>query len=765
MHRLSNLILLTALGACAGARTPAPTPTDGAESSAEVARALDAWHDAAARADEAAYFACFAEGAVFLGTDATERWDVAAFRAYAHPHFAKGRAWSFKATRRAVSVAPSGDYAWFDEDLATPNLGPARGSGVVVREGGTFKILQYNLSVPIPNERFGDVKRLLEAASGAPRLAKDSAPPRRFTDPERQAKISALVPKLDALVEGELRAQKVPSLAFALIVDGEVALSSVRGLADVGAAAPATRETVYRIGSITKTFTAEALLLLRDQGRLSLDDRLDRYLPEAAALVYEPRDAKPITLRQVLTHTAGLPRLGDFDYTRPDRDVTEGEMLAALAGARVREPGTQYLYSNFGVSLLGLVVSRLSGTSYRVFVRDAFFRPLGMATASFDAADVPRGRLALGYRAQTSTSPEPAWRLGASEAAGGIYASLDDMARWVAFQLDAWPPRDDPDGAPLSRASRRESHASSWLNSIGAGVEAGRVGATAEAVGLAWHRRQTCAFDAIVQHSGAIDGFHASVAFAPDRGFGLVVLSNALYADTDRLVTEALQTIAASDALRPREETPAKNLSDAVALFARNYQALDEATYTALLTPSFRAKVTLDQMREVGASLARKHGACGEPKLEAMESPVRASFRLPCRHGAILARAAAEGAQLGMLFVRSAGLRPSPALDTAAARVLALSRKRDRAQFVRFFSAAWAKEEDRLRGVLAGFLAERGGCRTSGPGDGDGELHATFGLVCGEGAARSQVELSLGLDPGGKISELFVRPKEGCLKE
>jgi len=132
---------------------------------------LDAWHDAAARADEAAYFGHFASKGVFLGTDASERWDVAAFRSYAHPHFAKGKAWTFKATRRDVTIGADGGTAWFDESLSTPHLGPARGSGVLVREGdggGAWKIALYDLSIPIPNERFKDVKKVIEGSATVP---------------------------------------------------------------------------------------------------------------------------------------------------------------------------------------------------------------------------------------------------------------------------------------------------------------------------------------------------------------------------------------------------------------------------------------------------------------------------------------------------------------------------------------------------------------------------------------------------------------------
>lgn len=127
---------------------------------------LDRFHVAASAADEAAYFALFADGGVFLGTDAKERWTVPEFRAYAHPRFAAGKAWSFRASRRNVDVR--GQTAWFDEDLETEKLGPARGSGVLVRDAsGAWKVAQYNLSIPIPNERFAEVRKTI-AAPGKP---------------------------------------------------------------------------------------------------------------------------------------------------------------------------------------------------------------------------------------------------------------------------------------------------------------------------------------------------------------------------------------------------------------------------------------------------------------------------------------------------------------------------------------------------------------------------------------------------------------------
>lgn len=178
-----TLAVAMSLAACAPTRPPclepvqeqgpvpedAPAETTLVDADAEVAaidQVMDAWHAAAAAADEDSYFGHMEPGAIFLGTDATERWDKAAFRAYAHPHFSKGKAWSFKAIRRDVILAADAALAWFDEDLATPNLGPARGSGVLRKaDDGRWRIAHYNLTITVPNERFKQVKALLDSKS------------------------------------------------------------------------------------------------------------------------------------------------------------------------------------------------------------------------------------------------------------------------------------------------------------------------------------------------------------------------------------------------------------------------------------------------------------------------------------------------------------------------------------------------------------------------------------------------------------------------
>jgi hypothetical protein len=168
MRWVSLALLLPWPIACAPAAvslpaSPSPPPFDRAAAERDVAHELDDVHDAAAHADETRLFGHFAPDAVFLGTDATERWNMTAFRAYAHPRFAEGKGWTFHVERRAVTFDRDGATAWFDEDLRGDRLGAARGSGVLLRAGGRWLVAQYNLALTIPNGRFADVRALVDA--------------------------------------------------------------------------------------------------------------------------------------------------------------------------------------------------------------------------------------------------------------------------------------------------------------------------------------------------------------------------------------------------------------------------------------------------------------------------------------------------------------------------------------------------------------------------------------------------------------------------
>jgi ketosteroid isomerase-like protein len=141
-----------------------------AEPAAEVAavgQVLDAYHEAAAKADEAAYFGLMAPTGVFLGTDATERWEREAFRAFARPYFSQGRGWKFVPRDRHVGISASGQVAWFDELLDSATYGECRGSGVLEKIDGAWKIQQYHLTIPMPNDLAQELVARIRAAGGA----------------------------------------------------------------------------------------------------------------------------------------------------------------------------------------------------------------------------------------------------------------------------------------------------------------------------------------------------------------------------------------------------------------------------------------------------------------------------------------------------------------------------------------------------------------------------------------------------------------------
>lgn len=145
-NRLSILILIGSMvsGIAFGAETP---PEDLAADAV-----LTAFHAAAADADGKTYFSLLADDAIYIGTDASERWTVDEFRAFAEPYFSKGRGWTYTATERHIAVASGGSVAWFDEVLVNETYGVCRGTGVLVKEDGAWRIAQYHLTFPIPND-------------------------------------------------------------------------------------------------------------------------------------------------------------------------------------------------------------------------------------------------------------------------------------------------------------------------------------------------------------------------------------------------------------------------------------------------------------------------------------------------------------------------------------------------------------------------------------------------------------------------------------
>jgi len=157
------LVALALLSSCSAL----PSVAGRATAETEVNACVEAWHAAAARADEEAYFRALAPGAVFLGTDGSERWNVEEFRAYSHPHFASGRGWTYIPSQRQIAFSADGRTAWFDERLDNAKYGELRGTGVLVRIGAGWRIAHYSMSFPIPNDLTLEVVERIRATTSA----------------------------------------------------------------------------------------------------------------------------------------------------------------------------------------------------------------------------------------------------------------------------------------------------------------------------------------------------------------------------------------------------------------------------------------------------------------------------------------------------------------------------------------------------------------------------------------------------------------------
>lgn len=425
----------------------------------------------------------------------------------------------------------------------------------------------------------------------------------------------------------ELRAERarLPGLAFGLVVGGELVWTFTHGVRDLESGEPVGPDTVFRIGSVTKTVTGMALLKLRDDGKLDLDDPVVDHVPELASVVYPTADSPPITFRHLLTHTSGLPRVGTLDYhTRPDQPVTEAELLAALDGIEVEAaPGTRTRYSNLAVGLAGLAIGRVAGKPFRDFVSEDLLAPMGMTGAAWDPEVVPEDKLATGYQlADGRRTTSHHWRIGAAEGMGGMYASLDDMARFAAVQLGAWPPRNDPDEGPVERASLRESH-----------LIAGHANPLGKTFGIGWAVVQDEVLGHLVFHTGSTFQYSASVFLLPRAGIGVVALTNMGAPDElDRMAKESLERLADAfpGGVALQDDALAWGLVQLGQLMKDPTDELIASAFSPVFLgaiPPLAVKRTFQSLDEVGL--------CGEPELVRLNGPGWGTFRLQCENDAL----------------------------------------------------------------------------------------------------------------------------------
>jgi CubicO group peptidase (beta-lactamase class C family) len=358
------------------------------------------------------------------------------------------------------------------------------------------------------------------------------APP-AFTDASRQQQVQSLLPEIDKLFT-ELAAEKhIPGLAYGVMLDGKMVHARTLGLADVEKKIPVTTDTRFRIASMTKSFVAMAALMLRDAGKLSLDDPVTKYLPEFRSVRPPTSDSAPITVRNLMTMTTGLPE----DNPWGDRQMSmTNEALAQFVSTGLsfsNPPNQNFEYSNLGFSLLGKIVSKVSGLRFQDYITRNILQPLGMKNTVWEYTDVPADKFALGYHWEKDTwKLEPILHDGDAAAMGGLITSLDDFARYVALHLDAWPARDDADIGPVRRATVREMHQPRIFSGLASRAtlldkQTPNPAVSFYAYGLGWRRDSRGTVT--INHSGGLPGYGSIYFFCPDHGVAVIAFSNLRY--------------------------------------------------------------------------------------------------------------------------------------------------------------------------------------------------------------------------------------------
>ena len=306
---------------------------------------------------------------------------------------------------------------------------------------------------------------------------------------------------VDDLMRDAMRQHPIPGAALAIVRRGQTVKTAAYGMANLEWRAPATPETAFEIGSMTKPFTAAAILLLAQEGKLAVDDNISRYLKDT------PSSWSRISIRQLLTHTSGLRNytgLGGFELAR---HLTQAQFIAQIAAQPLDfAPGEKWSYCNSGYNLLGYIIENASGKSYGDFLQQNLFAPLGMSATALREPRAILPRRAGGYetnRAGQFLNRDP--DVTDLFSAGALVSTVGDLAKWNAA-LEA-------DGI-LTAASRAQMWTPVRLNN-----------GTTHPYGLGWFL-EPWQGHANIGHSGSTSGFSASLQRFPEAGLTVILLTN-----------------------------------------------------------------------------------------------------------------------------------------------------------------------------------------------------------------------------------------------
>lgn len=455
-----------------------------------------------------------------------------------------------------------------------------------------------------------------------------------YPDSGRVGKIKQVYPILDSMFRAYMEKNHLPGLSFGLVVDGRLVHSASYGFTDIEKKIPVTSSSLFRVASMTKSFTAMAILKLRDEGKLQLDDPVEMYIPEMKEQRYPTLDAPAITVRHLLTHGAGFPEdnpWGDRQLADSDKDLVTF-LKGKISFSTV--PNTAYEYSNLGFALLGKIVTKVSGKPYQQYIRESIWEPLGMKTSEWEYSKVAPDKLAHGYRwlnerwnEETLLHDVPDGSWGAM---GSMISSVDEFSKYVGFHLSAWPPSNKEETGPVKRSSVREMHYPWRFNGMNTGFRYpdGRNCAYASAYcyGLGW--LQDCEGRVIISHSGGLPGFGSQWRILPDYGIGIVAFANRTYAPMGFINLHALDTLIKLAGLKPRIMTASGIFEQRRDELIRLLPNWENAEASGIFAENFFPDYPIDTLKKYATDLYARANSIKGVKETRAENLLRGSFVL-----------------------------------------------------------------------------------------------------------------------------------------
>ncbi|WP_187366397.1 serine hydrolase domain-containing protein [Trebonia kvetii] len=357
----------------------------------------------------------------------------------------------------------------------------------------------------------------------------------------RDLALSASFATADDIVRSYHQRGGQPAIAYGIVRDGELVHAAGFGARSLGGPPPDER-TVFRIASMSKSFTASAIMLLRDEGMLALDDPASAYLPQLAGWDNGAADAGPLTIRHLLTMTAGFPTDDPWGDRQQGLPLAEFDALLAHGVGFNWAPGTRFEYSNLGYAILGRIVAAAAGVPYDEFVRNRLLTPLSMSRTGFAAEEFPGSELALGYRrGQDGWQELPFDPYGAFAPMGGVFSCVADLATWASGFAAAFRPviearlaeSDCVAGAahPLAADSRRLMQLPQAVTGWRAADRLpGAPPGSPAYYGFGLFIDEDPALGRIVSHSGGYPGFGSNMRWHPPTGLAVIALGNGTYA-------------------------------------------------------------------------------------------------------------------------------------------------------------------------------------------------------------------------------------------